>query len=665
MKKSKMKKLVLPIACTLLLFACSKDSDNSQNSNDSSLSEMDVSAYISENISFEEEDYLTNWEEENPTYITLDGDKISYDESAAIMTSGSTVTIRSGGVYVLSGDLADGQIVVDAPDTGEVQLVLNGVDIHNSESSAIFVKEAEDTIITLAEETENVVSDAETYTEDDGSGEPNAAIFSKDDLTINGTGTLEVVGNYDNGIGSKDDLRIMEGTIKITAVDDAILGRDLVAIKSGTFEINAGGDGIKSTNTNDTKGIIAIEDGTFNIKAGTDGIQAESSLYVADGNFTITAGGGSPETIEVREEMMGGQPWGDSAAEETEEEDTPSTKGLKANKEIAIGGGTFEIDTLDDAVHSDTNITIMDGDFTILTGDDGIHTENKLVIAGGTIQVNKSYEGIEGKTVTINDGDISVVTADDGINVSDGSSESATPGGEMGMESAGNALLTINGGSIYVNADGDGLDANGSIVVTGGTTIVNGPTNDGNGALDYDGSLEISEGTLVALGSSGMAQTTSDTSKQNSIMMTYSETQKAGTIVHLEDSDGNAIVTVQPSKDYQTVVISSPKITEDSTYVLYSGGSSTEVNSNGLATGTYEKGTELVEFTISDIVTYVDESGITEAPSNNMGGPGGGRGGGQGGNPPSGDFEGNRGEAPPSGNENERQENNSSTNSSQ
>lgn len=266
MKKSKMKKFVLPIACTLLLFACSKDSDNSKNSNASSLSEIDVSAYISENISYEEEDYRTNWEDENPISITLNGDKVSYDESAAIMTSGTTVTIRSGGVYVLSGDLEDGQIVVDAPDTGKVQIVLNGVDIHNSKS---------------------------------------AAIFSKDDLTINGTGVLEVVGNYDNGIGSKDDLRIMEGTIKVTAVDDAILGRDLVAIKSGTFEIDAGGDGIKSTNTNDTKGIIAIEDGMFNIKAGTDGIQAESSLYVADGDFTITAGGGSPETIDVREEMMG------------------------------------------------------------------------------------------------------------------------------------------------------------------------------------------------------------------------------------------------------------------------------------------------------------------------------------------------------------------------
>lgn len=641
MKNKKLQKFVLPMACTLFLFACSKDSEsNSQDSNTSSLSDINVSEYISENINYDEEDYVTNWEEENPIYITLEGNEISYDESAAVMISGSTVTIRSGGVYVIKGNLDDGQIVVDAPDTGRVQLILNGVDINNSNSSAIFIKEAEDTVITVAEGTENHVSDGKTYTEDDGSGEPNAAIFSKDDLTINGTGVLEVDGNYDNGIGSKDDLRIMGGTIKVTAVDDAILGRDLVAIKNGTFDINAGGDGIKSTNTNEEKGIIAIENGTFSITSGTDGIQAESSLYIAEGTFHLTSGGGSPETIEVKQEMMGGQPWGDSAAEETETADIPSTKGLKANMEIAIGGGKFEIDTLDDAIHSDANITIMNGDISILTGDDGVHAEDELFIANGSIHVNKSYEGIEGKTVTINDGDISVVTADDGINVSDGSSASMGPGGGMGMESAGNALLTINGGHVYVDAGGDGLDANGSIAITGGTTIVSGPTDAGNGALDYDGTLNITGGILVASGSSGMAQTTSDTSEQSSIMMTYSETQKAGTLVHLEDSDGNTIATIKPEKDYQTVVISTPEIVRNNTYVLYSGGSSTKVESNEVSTGTYEAGEKIVEFMVADTLTYVNESGISEAPANNMARPGNG---GQGGTPPTGSFDGGQG----------------------
>ncbi|KAB7670712.1 carbohydrate-binding domain-containing protein [Bacillus sp. B1-b2] len=636
MNFSKYKKLALPICCTLFLFACSKeDTSDSTTSNTSTLKDINVSAYISENISYEEEDLTTEWENEDPIYITLDGENITYDESASIMTSGSTVTIRSGGVYVLSGEINDGQVVVDAPDTGTVKLVLNGVDITNSESSAIFIKEAENTIITLADGTENSVEDGQTYTEDDGSGEPNAPIFSKDDLTINGTGTLSVTGNYDNGIVSKDDLRIINGNIKVTAVDDGILGRDLVAIKDGAFDLEVGGDGIKSTNTNEEKGIVAIESGTFTITSGTDGIQAESSLYIANGTFNINAGGGSPETVQVQEGMMGGQPWGDNEEVETEE-DTLSTRGLKANLDIAIGGGTYDLDALGDGMKSDGNIMIMSGDITVATGDDGLDAVNNVYISGGSVDVTKSYEGLEAAAITINDGNISLATSDDGINASEGTSGKETGGG-MGMESAGNALLTINGGTILVNAGGDGLDSNGSIVVTGGTTIVNGPTNDGNGSLDYDGTLNISGGTLIAAGSSGMAQATSDTSTQNAILMTYSEAQIGGTIIHIEDSEGNTVATFTPTKDYQSVLISSPSISKDTMYSIYSGGSVLEVESNGLSDGTYAKGEKVVEFTISNSVTYVDESGVTEAPTNQMA-PGGG------GTPPSGGFGRDRGQ---------------------
>ena len=663
MNFSTYKKLAMPICCSLFLFACSNDNNSSsETSKTNSISDIDVSAYISKNISFDEDDLETEWENENPTYITLDGNKISYDKSDSVLASGSTLTIRSGGVYVLSGELEDGQIVINAPDTGTVKLVLNGVTINNSKSTAIFVKEAENTIITLADGTVNSVADGKKYTENDGSGEPNAPIFSKDDLTINGGGSLEVTGNYDNGIVSKDDLRIVSGNIKVKAVDDGVLGRDLVAIKKGTFDINVGGDGIKSTNPNKEKGIISIEAGTFDITSGTDGIQAESSLYIAGGKFTINAGGGSPETIQVQDEMMGGKPWGDNSVTDTEEEDTPSTRGLKANVDMAIGGGTFEIDALEDGLKSDGNVIIMDGEITIATGDDGMDAVDNVYIADGTVNVTKSYEGLEAAKITINGGEISLVTSDDGINASEGTTSEQPAGGGMGMgmESEGNALLTINGGTIYVDAGGDGLDANGSIEVTGGTTIVNGPTNNGNGSLDYDKTLNISGGILIAAGSSGMAQATSDTSKQNSIMMTFPEVQSGGTLIHLEDSDGNTIATFAPEKDYQSVVISTPDINKDTTYSLYSGGRTQEGESKGLSLGTYEQGKKIVEFVVSDTVTYVDESGVTEAPTNQMGGPGGGPGGqenppsggfgkGQGGPPPSGDFEGDQGGPPPEG----------------
>jgi len=165
--------------------------------------------------------------------------------------------------------------------------------------------------------------------------------------------------------------------------------------------------------------------------------------------------------------------------------------------------------------------------------------------------------------------------------------------------------------------------------MTGGTVIVNGPTESMNGSLDYDGSFDISGGLLIAAGSSGMAMATSEESKQNSILMTYPETQAAGTVVHLEDSKGNTVVTFAPEKEYQAVFISSPKLTKDTSYTLYSGGTSTGSETDGLyKDGDYQGGTKVVQFTISESVTWLDESGVTTAKSSGpggQGGPGGGQ----------------------------------------
>lgn len=183
---------------------------------------------------------------------------------------------------------------------------------------------------------------------------------------------------------------------------------------------------------------------------------------------------------------------------------------------------------------------------------------------------------------------------------------------------------------MYVDSNGDGLDSNGSISMTGGTAIVSGPTNDGNAPLDYDQSFEMNGGFLIAAGSSGMAMAVSEEYTQNSILMSYPETQLAGTILHLEDSKGNTVVTFAPEKDYQSVVISSPKLAKDASYTLYSDGTSTRKASDGLYEGgDYQEGTKVVEFTISDSVTWLDESGATEAKSAGPGGMGGRTGGGQ------------------------------------
>ncbi len=620
-KKSKMLKLTAPLLCSALLFACNQDSDVATSTGNASQTknkyQQDINTIVKEKVTFDGEDTDTEWENNNPTYIELNEQRASFDSSAAIIVKDRVLTIKTSGVYVLSGKIDDGQIIVDTEDKGTVRLVLNGVEINSSDHAPIYVKDAEKTIITLQEGTKNYISDGKEYTfKDSSTAELSATIYSKDNLTINGTGKLIVHGNYKNGITSKDELRITDGVIQITAVDDGMLGRDLLAINNGKISIEAGGDGLKSSNDKDsTKGIIALEGGSFDIHAGSDGIQAETSLYITGGSYKINSGGGSPEQIKNNSENM--REPAENPAMNTEDTDSQSAKGLKAANEIAITGGTFNIDAADDATHSNNLLTIAGGDFLLASGDDGIHADSSVLIAGGTINISKSYEGIESKIAKVIDGKIDINASDDGVNIAGGNDDVSVDEHAVSEDNQ----LTINGGSIYVNANGDGIDSNGSINMTDGVLIVNGPTANNNGSLDYNGSFEMSGGYFIAAGSAGMAQATSEQSAQNAIIMTYPKTQAAGTVVHLEDSKGNTITTFAPNKDYQSIVISSPKLVKDTAYSLFSGGTSSGKQINGLYNdGEYKSGTKVVDFTIADTVTWLNETGVTTAKSSGPGG---------------------------------------------
>ncbi|MDF2662369.1 MAG: dockerin type 1 [Paenibacillus sp.] len=558
-------------------------------------------------VKYEDDDYATDWTKANPTMIRLNGTAASIDGSGAESTDKS-VAITAAGTYVFSGKWDEGQIVVDVPDTETVRLVLNGVSVQSVDRAPIYIKEAEKAIITLPEGTENIVSDGETYaTADVSDDEPNAAVFSKADLTVNGTGKLIVHGNYNNGLTSKEDLKITGGTIEVHAADDGLMGRDLVAVKDGTITIEAGGDGVKSTNdTEQSKGNIAIEGGSFDIKAGSDGIQSAASLRIDGGTYAIVSGGGSANGTKSGGDQKG--PMGNKAiSKQTVETDSKSAKALKAASGITVTAGTFAIDSADDAVHSNGSIAIAGGEMKITSGDDGIHADASIAITGGSIDIVKSYEGIESAEITIADGDIRITAGDDGVNVAGGNDGSSIGGrsGQNQFAASGSNKLVINGGTITVDATGDGLDSNGSIVMTGGNVTVNGPTASNNGALDYDGTFDMSGGFLVAAGSAGMAAAPSETSGQLSILMNYSQSQKAGTTVLLKDGDGNVIATFAPTKAYQSVVISSPVLNKDTTYTLYSGD------------------TKVVDFKISNAVTWLTESGVTAAGSAGRGGPGG------------------------------------------
>ncbi|MBP8241388.1 MAG: carbohydrate-binding domain-containing protein [Thermoflexales bacterium] len=529
------------------------------------------------------------WQAAPATTLTLNGNAIAV-EGTGVTVAGAKATITAAGTYRLSGTLSDGQIVVDAQDMGVVRLVLNGVDIRSSRGAAIQFVNAKEAVIVLADKTVNTLSDAKVYTFDKaGDTEPNAALFSKVDLTIAGAGALTVNANYNDGIASKDGLIIAGGAITVKAADDGIRGKDYLVIRKASLTVTAQGDGLKSDDEEDAaRGYILIESGTLAITAQGDAIAAQTDVLIQDGTFSLVSGGGSAAKI---------------AAD-------ASAKAIKGNASVIIDGGTFTINAADDGVHSNASIVINGGAYTIATGDDGLHADASLTVNGGDINITRSYEGIESQVITLNGGDIQLVSSDDGVNVAGGTSAAA--GARPGAATAaytGKNFLYVRGGRIVVDAGGDGIDVNGAVEMSGGVVIVNGPVEQMNGAVDYDGYFKMTGGFLVAAGSAGMAQTPG--AGQNSALIYLNATQPAGTLFHIRNSAGETILTFAPSKPYQSVAFSSPSLVKGATYQIFLGGSASGTAQNGLyPDGGYSPaGAAYASFTVSSAVTTVGSGG--------------------------------------------------------
>ena len=552
--------------------------------------------------------------------------------------------------------------------------------------------------MTLAADSENELSDGTEYQTDDDN--PDAALFSKDDLVINGSGSLTVQGNYKHGIAGNDDLVITGGRLTVNSLSHALRGKDSVAILDGTFVLTSQKDGIQASNTEDsTKGWVQIDGGNFTIQSSGDGIQAETNLSIYDGSFTITSGGGAVNGADHTENRGGGfgRPGGnrpDSANGQTSPEmpsqpaeggqtpsempsqpaegeqsssgnesdyselifdpddfddtstddsdTTVSTKGIKAGNALLIQQGTFVIDSADDAIHSNYSVTIDGGSFQLSSGDDGIHAEAYLNINGGTTTIAESYEGLEAAQIHISGGTTQVSSSDDGLNATGGSSFELVDGllvlkdisssdteqtfcGRGGMfEVEDNCDITISGGNLTVTtSNGDGIDSNGSLNVSGGTVLVFGSSSGGEGALDYTGSSSISGGTLVALGSSGMAQSMEPDDSHATLMVTWDEVQPAGTRLTLCTQQGEILCSLQSTNSFQTAVISTDSLSAGQEVSLYTGGT---VNSDSqlLTMGTLSDGELLCEVTLAEGVTNISSDGSQRSSQ-----PGGSFGGGQ------------------------------------
>lgn len=498
---------------------------------------------------FTDRDKSSEYDESSAVNITLNGSS-AVVSGIGVNISGSTVTITSAGTYIISGSLSDGQIVIAASDSDKVQLVLNNAEINCNTSAAVYVKSADKVFVTLPAGTTNSLGGGTEYVQTDDNT-VDGVIFSKSDLTLNGTGTLKIDADYRHGIVTKDTLCITGGTYVIDAVKTCLAGKDGIKILDGSFTLTAGSKGLNSGNDDDAK-------------AG--------SIYIA--------------------------------------------------------GGTFTIKSEDDSIHADGSCIIAGGTYTIAAGDDGIHANYDTVITDGSITITDSYEGIEGRRITVSGGTINLTASDDGINAATGGSsdEQQMPGGQKGefggfgrqkgadvqsqdgqqsqemqmpqdgqqpqemqapasrSASDDDVYVKITGGTITVNAGGDGIDSNGNLYITGGTVYVAGPTSNGDGALDYEEEASITGGTLIAAGSSGMAQGMGSNSTQCSMLVNLSETIAAGSVISLKDSSGNVLISWTSPKQFSSVVISTAELAQGSTYALVTGDTQTEVTLSSVAT---------------------------------------------------------------------------------
>ena len=562
------------------------------------------------NLECSKRDMDAFFDESSATKITLSGDSASVSGSG-VVAEGSTVTISTAGTYIVSGNLTDGSITVTTSENDKVQIVLNGVKIACSSGPAIDIQSADKCFITLAEGTQNRLSDGSAFTSEDA----NACIYATCDLTINGSGSLDVSGNYRHGVFSKDDLVVYGGSINVSAVEDGLNGKDSVKIGAGDISIDSGADGVKSSkSTNPEKGFVYVSGGSLSIDAEDDGIQAKTYLCIAGGSIEIDA----------------------------------ADDALRSDLEGALNGGSTTLRSGDDAFHCETKLEVNDGSFVVETCSEGYEAEQVVVNGGDTnicalddamnasaADLSDDSESSDADTSTIAlsgepganaaqpDGSIGVPdassanadsngqqnTAPQGTGQQDGATSpelpsdlghapdvqgrmergGQAPGGQGGAPGASdsNCLIQINGGRVVLDSQGDGVDSNGNVEITGGTLLVNGPSSDGDGAFDYDGEATISGGTVLMAGAVGMAQSFTSGTQAFALVQASGS---AGSVIEATDADGNVIATLTATKAFGCVLVSGAGVSDGDTITVSVDGAATTATASttgtsGIATG--------------------------------------------------------------------------------
>ena len=497
----------------------------------------------------------------NATNITFSGNSASAKGYGASI-NGSDVRITAQGTYVLSGSTSNGSVVIDAS-KAEITLILNGLDLTNTEGPAIYIKNAKRVTFTIANGTSNVLSDGDFYEIIDITTAVDGAIFAKSDIVFNGGGTLTVNGNNAHGIVGKDGLTIESGNINVNSKSAAICGKDYINILNANININAGTDGLRSDNITEVgKGYISIENGIFNITSENDAIQAHKMVTINGGSFNIKT---------------------------TSTDPIASSKGIKGTNGVEIYGGNIVIDSIDDGVHSDVNVLISGGEMFISSSDDGIHANNELSIVSGNVNIEKSYEGLEANKIKIEGGNIIINASDDGMNSAGGNDQSA--GGDSFTESTGG--ISITNGYVVIHSGADGIDVVGPFSMSGGTLFVDGPSKEKSGALDFGSDSLITGGIVVALGFSNEPETF-DRASQGIYLIENKGEFAAGDVISVCDENGLVIFSFTSERAFNGMLISAPEFVDGNLFTIYKNADVQGMDENGFANYTTQTGGDVV-----------------------------------------------------------------------
>ena len=504
--------------------SASSTSDTTSKMADSFSTDVKSGAKLAEDTHYSAKD--VTWDSSSEVTIDL-SNPIATD---GVTVSDGVITITKAGNYKLTGTY-EGQIKVEAADSDMIRLILNNATITNSTGAAINVVEADEVVIYTASSTTNTVSDGSSYS-DTASGSPDAAIYSKSDLTLAGEGTLKVEGKYEESIHTSDGLVIASGTLEVSAANTGIKGKDYVDILDGTVTVTASQDGIKATNDSDgNRGWVRLSGGIVNISAGDDGFKAERVVEISGGTLNITQ----------------------------------ANEGIEAQY-----------------------INILDGTVNVTSSDDGINASYSTTTTTDSTtatSTNQSAQNRQNSAPQVPSGSAGQASAG-----------GQAPSGTMGQPQAGggmggggtfevvDATINISGGTVTVNANGDGIDSNGTATLSGGTLIVNGPFTGGNASLDTNGDLLLNGTTVTAANSGDMFEAPSTNSTSGYVKISNVSNLSSGTTVQVTDSSGNVVANYKVTNSSTALIlVSRSKITKGESCTVYTTTDSVDASSTTLA----------------------------------------------------------------------------------